>query len=95
MKIRKFSSKQKADMVLDHIINRLSISAVCNKYSVSQSYFLKLKDKFIKNSQNVFEDFSAPVDSASLDAELQNTKIALAESQTALSVLKKKLGINR
>lgn len=95
MKSPKFSSKQKSDMVLDHIMNKLSLSAISNKYNISNSYFLKIKDKFIKNSVNAFEDFNVSSDTTSLQTELDQTKIALAESQTALSVMKKKLGINK
>lgn len=39
MNMKKFTIEQKTNMVLDHLGNRLSISAISAKYDISISYF--------------------------------------------------------
>ena len=39
MNMKKFTTEQKTNMVLDHLGNRLSISAISAKYDISISYF--------------------------------------------------------
>ena len=92
MNMNKFTTAQKTNMVLDHLGNRLSISAISAKYNISQSYFIKLKNNFIQNAHKALaNDRYDNNELTKVKQELEDTKLALAESQTALSVLKKKI----
>ncbi len=92
MNMKKFTTEQKTNMVLDHLGNRLSLSAISAKYDISVSYFLKVKDKFLNNAYKALsDDRSDNQELVRVKQDLEDTKLALAESQTALSVLKKKI----
>ena len=92
MSVNHFTPQQKASMALEHIQNKVSLSAIQTKYGVSSSYLSKLISVFQKDAYKVFEK-KEENGSEVLLKELEQTKIALAESQTALSVLKKKSGL--
>ena len=93
MSMNKFTTEQKTNIILDYLGNKMSINGVCAKYSISQSYFLKLKNKFLQNAHKALEsEVSDNNQLSKLKQELDDTRLALAESQTALSILKKKTG---
>ena len=88
--MKKITIEQKTNIVLDHLDNRLSISAISAKYDISTSYFLKVKDKFLNNAYKALsDDRSDNQELVRVKQDLEDTKLALAESQTALSILKK------
>ncbi len=55
MKYRQWTSKQKAQIVLEGLSGQIDISNLCQKYQVSQTQYYKWRDAFLKNCHQSFE----------------------------------------
>ncbi|MCP5509641.1 MAG: transposase [Chlamydiales bacterium] len=54
MKIRKWSPKTKAKIVLDGLKGR-KIADICNEHQISQSQYYQWRDQFVSNLDKPFE----------------------------------------
>lgn len=55
MKHRLWSSKQKSQIVLEGLSGQIDISALCQKYQISQTQYYKWRDLFLANCHQSFE----------------------------------------
>lgn len=55
MKYRQWSSKQKSQIVLEGLSGQIDITALCQKYQVSQAQYYKWRDQFLQNCHQSFE----------------------------------------
>lgn len=55
MKYRQWTSKQKSQIVLEGLSGQIDISALCQKYQISQTQYYKWRDLFLKNCHQSFE----------------------------------------
>jgi transposase-like protein len=55
MKRRNWTSKQKSQIVLEGLSGQIDVSALCQKYQVSQTQYYKWRDLFLANCHQSFE----------------------------------------
>ena len=55
MKHRLWSSKQKSQIVLEGLSGQIDVSALCQKYQISQTQYYKWRDLFLANCHQSFE----------------------------------------
>ena len=55
MKRRNWTSKQKSQIVLEGLSGQIDITALCQKYQVSQTQYYKWRDLFLANCHQSFE----------------------------------------
>ena len=55
MKRRLWTSKQKSQIVLEGLSGQIDITALCQKYQVSQTQYYKWRDLFLANCHQSFE----------------------------------------
>jgi transposase-like protein len=55
MKHRIWSSKQKSQIVLEGLSGQIDVSALCQKYQISQTQYYKWRDLFLANCHQSFE----------------------------------------
>ena len=55
MKRRQWTSKQKAQVVLEGLSGQIDITALCQKYQISQTQYYKWRDSFLQNCHQTFE----------------------------------------
>ena len=55
MKHRQWTSKQKSQIVLEGLSGQIDITALCQKYQISQTQYYKWRDLFLKNCHQSFE----------------------------------------
>jgi len=55
MKYRKWTSKQKSQIVLEGLSGQIDIAKLCQKYQVSQTQYYKWRDLFLVNCHESFE----------------------------------------
>jgi len=56
MKNRKWTGKQKLEIVLEGFKEKMSVSELCNRFEIGQSQYYKWRDQFLKNGASVFDD---------------------------------------
>jgi len=55
MKHRKWPSQQKSQIVLEGLSGQIDISALCQKYQISQTQYYKWRDLFLANYHESFK----------------------------------------
>ena len=55
MKHRKWSSKQKTQIVLEGLSGQIDIAKLCQKYQISQTQYYKWRDVFLANCHQTFD----------------------------------------
>ena len=55
MKRRKWSAKEKFQLVLEGLKNQSKIADLCSRYQISQVQYYKWRDQFLKNGTKAFE----------------------------------------
>ncbi len=55
MKHRSWTSKQKAQIVLEGLSGQIDISRLCQKYQIAQTQYYKWRDAFLANCHQSFE----------------------------------------
>lgn len=55
MKHRIWTSKQKSQIVLEGLSGKIDVSALCQKYQISQTQYYKWRDLFLGNCHQSFE----------------------------------------
>ncbi len=56
MKNRKWTGKQKLQIVLEGFKEKAPVSELCNQFEIGQSQYYKWRDQFLKNGANIFDD---------------------------------------
>jgi transposase len=56
MKNRKWTGKQKLEVVLEGFKEKHSVSELCNRFEIAQSQYYKWRDQFIKNGVSIFDE---------------------------------------
>lgn len=55
MKHRKWTSKQKSQIVLEGLSGKIEVSKLCTKYEISQTQYYKWRDLFLQTCHQAFE----------------------------------------
>lgn len=55
MKNRKWTGKQKLEIVLEGLKEKHSVSELCNRHEVGQSQYYKWRDQFLKHGASIFD----------------------------------------
>jgi len=55
MKYRQWSSKQKAQIVLEGLSSQIDISKLCQKYQISQTQYYRWHNQFLANCHQSFD----------------------------------------
>ena len=74
MKRRTWTSKQKAQIVLEGLSGKIDISRLCQKYQVSQTQYYKWRDAFLANCHQSFDVKSQSQKEQRLEAEVKKLK---------------------
>ncbi len=95
MSTSKLSDDQKHQAVMDLLQGNGSLSAICSRYGISQTYLYRLRDRAIdavaesvKNKQNRPQSREDR-----LERELSKAKQLIGDQAIAIQAFKKKLGL--
>lgn len=55
MKNRKWTGKQKLQIVLEGLSGKMSVSDLCNRHEISQSMYYKWRDQLLNNGNQIFD----------------------------------------
>ena len=56
MKNRRWTGKQKLQIVLEGFKEKTPVSELCNRFEIGQSQYYKWRDQFLKNGASIFDD---------------------------------------
>ena len=56
MKNRKWTGKQKLQIILEGVKEKTTLSELCNRFEIGQSQYYKWRDQFLKNGASIFDD---------------------------------------
>ncbi|MGY8986904.1 MAG: transposase [Sphingomonadales bacterium] len=56
MKIRKWTGKQKLQIVMEGFKEKAPISELCNRFEIGQSQYYRWRDQFIKKGASIFDE---------------------------------------
>jgi len=92
---RKLSDDQKYQAVMDLLQGTGSLSDICNRYGISQTYLYKLRDRAIAAvAESVKNKQDRPrTREERLDSELSKAKQLIGDQAMAIQLFKKKLGL--
>jgi transposase len=74
MKRRLWTSKQKSQIVLEGLSGQIDISALCQKYQVSQTQYYKWRDLFLANCHQSFEIKKQSQKEQHLESQVSNLR---------------------
>ncbi len=86
---KRYSSQDKADMVVEFFTTRISAAELCRKYNISPATFQDWKDRFLQGGKQALA-IHGDVDK-SHGREIEHLKRIIAEIIIANDVLKKTL----
>ena len=91
---RKFTARQRLEIVLEGLAKDASIADVCRRHAISTTLFYYWRDQFIAHADRIFTAKEAPVDQrvAALEAEATRLKAVVAELTMENLELKKTPG---
>ena len=95
---RPFSEEQKAEIILSHLIDKLPVSEVCERYKIAPNMFYRWMAEFKSNAAVAFRKPDVRKQKAErrikeqLEAESQKKDSIIAYVTTELMELKKKIG---
>jgi len=55
VKNRKWTNKQKLEIVLEGLNGRVTISDLCNRHQIQQTQYYEWKNHFLRHGEKVFE----------------------------------------
>ena len=98
---RRFTGAEKLAILRKHLIEKLPLSEVCQKHSVSPTLFYQWQKKLFEEGASVFESKAANArqqeaeaqKTAAIEAKLARKDEVLAELMGEHVALKKKLGL--
>lgn len=71
MKHRIWTSKQKAQIVLEGLSGQIDIGRLCQKYQIAQTQYYKWRDAFLQNCHQSFEVKKQSSKEQHLEAKVQ------------------------
>ena len=74
MKRRKWSGKEKLQIVLEGLSGQIEISKLCSKYPVSQTQYYQWRDQLLKHGHQAFEAKNITKKEQHLEHENQKLK---------------------
>ncbi len=98
---RQYTSREKVDILREHLIEKTPVSQVCDKHGISPTMFYQWQKVFFENGTSAFErrrssgrETAEGKKLAKLEAKLQRKDEVMAELLTEHIMLKKSLGEN-
>jgi len=79
MKYRKWDSKTKTKIILEHLEQRVPVAAICNKYQITQSLFAYWLKEFQAKAYKVFDTEKQTKKEQRLKDENKKLKQIIAE----------------
>lgn len=79
MKNRKWTSKQKSQIILEGLSGKIGISQLCTKYEISQTQYYKWRDIFLQTCHQAFETKNINKKEQRLTGENQKLKSIIGE----------------
>ena len=74
MKHRKWTSKQKSQIVLEGLSGKIEVSKLCGKYEISQTQYYKWRDQFLQTCHHAFETTNISKKEQRLEGEVSKLK---------------------
>lgn len=74
MKNRKWTSKQKTQIVLEGLSGQIEITKLCQKYQIAQTQYYKWRDAFLANCHQSFEVKKQSQKEQSMESEIKRLK---------------------
>ena len=79
MKHRKWTSKQKSQIVIEGLSGKIEISKLCTKYEISQAQYYKWRDLFLQSCHQAFETKSITKKEQKLESEVHKLKSIIGD----------------
>ena len=79
MKNRKWTNKQKLEIVLEGIKGRVPISELCNKYQIQQTQYYDWKNHFLRHGEKIFDLGKATSSEERLEKENRKLKALIGD----------------
>jgi transposase-like protein len=79
MKHRKWTSKQKSQIILEGLSGKIEISKLCTKYEISQTQYYKWRDLFLQTCHQAFETKNINKKEQKLNNENQKLKSIIGD----------------
>lgn len=79
MKHRKWASKQKSQIVLEGLSGQIDISALCQKYQISQAQYYNWRDLFLANCHESFEVKKQSQKEQHLEAQVKKLRALIGD----------------
>lgn len=98
-KNRKYSNKEKVEILKKYLVNKESASSICEKYGIHPNRIYEWQKQFFENGEKAFEKESVSVemkyqsDKKRMEEKLQKKDEVLSELMEEHLTLKKKLGM--
>jgi len=92
MKYRKWDSKTKTTVILEHLEQQVPVAAICNKYQISQSTFAYWLKEFHAKAHKVFDTEKQSKKEQRLKDENNKLKRIIAELSIELKKTELELG---
>lgn len=97
---RRFSAAEKVKIIREHLLDKRSLSEVCQQYGIAPTQFYQWQKQFFEQGAAVFEPKKAPVSKAyelenkvkKLTCKLAQKDEVIAEIMASHVELKKSLG---
>ena len=79
MKNRKWTNKQKLEIVLEGLNGRVTISDLCNRHQIQQTQYYEWKNHFLRHGEKVFELGKATSSEYRLEKENRRLKTLIGD----------------
>jgi len=79
MKNRKWTSKQKSQIVIEGLSGKIEISKLCTKYEISQTQYYKWRDLFLQSCHQAFETKNITKKEQKLESEVHKLKSIIGD----------------
>ena len=79
MKNRKWTNKQKLEIVLEGLNGRVTISDLCNRHQIQQTQYYEWKNHFLRHGEKVFELGKASSTEDRLEKENRRLKTLIGD----------------
>ena len=79
MKNRKWTSKQKSQIVIEGLSGKIEISKLCTRYEISQAQYYKWRDLFLQSCHQAFETKNITKKEQKLESEVHKLKSIIGD----------------
>lgn len=79
MKNRKWTNKQKLEIVLEGIKGSIPISELCNRHQIMQTQYYAWKNHFLRNAEKIFDLGKSTSTEERLENENRKLKTVIGE----------------